>query len=122
MSESTTILVVDDSKVSRMLSTTLIRTLRPGVSIIEAADANQALAAVDANAITLAILDMNMPGITGLELAAILREKHPNVKLAMLTANVQDSVRETANSLKVSFFRKPINETVISTILTTSGL
>ncbi|WP_018151278.1 response regulator transcription factor [Leeia oryzae] len=118
MPDNLTILLVDDSRVSRMLCAALIRSLRPASVIVEAKDGAEALEVLGAHQVDIAILDMNMPGMNGLELAAVLRAQYPQIKLAMLTANVQDSVRDTANALKVSFFRKPVTETVVSAILT----
>ena len=65
----------------------------------------------------LAVLDMNMPGMSGIELAERLRLSHPGMKLALLTANAQEAVQRRAAALGVHFFRKPIGETVIADIL-----
>ena len=60
---------------------------------------------------------MNMPGMSGLELAEKLRTSHPDIRLALLTANVQESIQRRAADLGVRFFRKPIGEAVIADIL-----
>lgn len=112
-----TILLVDDSRASRMLCSSVIRSLRPGLEILEAADANDALALLASQTPQLAVIDMNMPGMSGLELADKLRTSHPAIKLALLTANVQDSIQRRAAELGVRFFRKPITEPVVASIL-----
>ena len=63
------------------------------------------------------IFDLNMPGMDGLELAQAIKSQQPDTRIALLTANVQDSIRERAEAMGVSFFRKPITEKVITEIL-----
>lgn len=111
------ILLVDDSRASRMLCSSVIKALRPGLEILEAGDGNSALALIGSNAPALAVIDMNMPGMSGLELAEKLRTSHPAMRLALLTANVQDSIQRRAAELGVHFFRKPITEPLVASIL-----
>lgn len=117
MSQTLRVLIVDDSRVSRMMSTALVKQLRPGVEIFEAADGNAALAVLESNSADVGILDMNMPGMTGLELAEAMRARKCEARLALLTANVQDAIRLRAEAQGVRFFRKPITEAVITQIL-----
>ncbi|WP_374264640.1 response regulator transcription factor [Zoogloea sp.] len=114
---TTTILLVDDSRASRMLCASVIKNMRSDVAIVEAGDGESALERVAHQAPDLAVLDMNMPGTSGLELAEHLRARHPQLRLALLTANVQESVQRRAAALGVTFFRKPIGEAVIASIL-----
>ena len=111
------ILLVDDSRASRMLCSSVIRSLRPGVHILEASDGNEALALLASQAPQLVVIDMNMPGMSGLELAEKLRSSHPEIRLALLTANVQEAIQRRAAELGVHFFRKPITEPVVASIL-----
>lgn len=111
------VLIVDDSRVSRLISSSILKKLRPEVEIIEAADGSAALSAVNGITVDMGIFDLNMPGMDGLELAQEIRNQQPDTRIALLTANVQDSVRERAEAMGISFFRKPITENVISQIL-----
>ncbi|MCB1917038.1 MAG: response regulator [Rhodocyclaceae bacterium] len=119
MNQSLKVLVVDDSRVSRMMSSAMIKSIRAGAEIVEADNGDAALVAQQATPCDIGILDMNMPGMTGLELAAHLHQLNPDMPLALLTANVQDSVRNRADEEGVHFFRKPIREEVIGQILDT---
>jgi two-component system, chemotaxis family, chemotaxis protein CheY len=107
---SNTILIVDDSRVSRMLIRAIITQADPHAEIIEASTGEEALAKVDSLSITIATLDLNMPGIDGLALASKLLQKFPNAKIGLLTANIQDMVRQKAEALGISFISKPITE------------
>lgn len=110
-------LIVDDSRVSRMMSSTFLKKLRPEVEIVEAADADSALSVLSQTPIDMCIIDFNMPGMDGLELAQEIKNQRSEARIALLTANVQDSIKERAEAIGVSFFRKPITESVITKIL-----
>jgi len=113
-----TILVVDDSLVSRMMIKTIIENHVAGVVIIEANSGAQALEKVASDSeINVAFVDFNMPGMTGLELISSLKDIITIPKIALLTANIQDEIRQQAHDAGVSFLNKPINEQVISTFL-----
>ena len=115
---SKTILVVDDSVVSRMMIKAIIESYVPEVNIIEAGNGDQALERViDNMAIDIAFIDFNMPGMTGLELISALADKLTIPKVALLTANIQNEIREQALAAGVTFLNKPFNEEVISTFL-----
>ncbi|OUD13969.1 response regulator transcription factor [Thioflexithrix psekupsensis] len=107
---SNTILIVDDSRVSRMLIRAIITQADPHAEIIEASTGEEALAKVDNLNITIATLDLNMPGIDGLALASKLLLKFPRAKIGLLTANIQEMVRQKAEALGISFISKPITE------------
>lgn len=107
---SHTILVVDDSRVSRMLVRAIIDHADKQSKIIEASNGDEALTKTKNAQITIAILDLNMPGMDGLVLATKLIERFPNAKMGLLTANIQDMVRQKAKALGITFIPKPITE------------
>ena len=57
-----------------------------------------------------ALLDYNMPGRNGLELASDLRIRFPTMPIALLTANVQDEIIARARAVNVAFVAKPVTE------------
>lgn len=75
-----TILVVDDSRVSRMMIEAHIENIAPDLHIFEAADADEALIVARRDKPDGISLDYNMPGIDGLTLANHLRE-YPDQRL-----------------------------------------
>lgn len=119
MADIKKVLIVDDSRVSRLISSSILKKLRPEIEIIEAADGSAALSAANGIQVDMGIFDLNMPGMDGLELAQAIKSQQPDthIGIALLTANVQDSIRERAEAMGVSFFRKPITEKVITQIL-----
>ena len=104
------ILVVDDSRVSRMLVRAIIDHADEQAEVIEASNGEEALTKVESIPINIAILDLNMPGMDGLVLASKLLERFPTAKIGLLTANIQDMVRQKARALGISFIPKPITE------------
>lgn len=105
-----TVLVVDDSRVSRLLITNIIKSKYPDVAFIEASNSQEALEKVAGNGFDVATLDMNMPGMDGMVLASHLRSSHPDARIALITANVQQATRDKASEIGVEFVAKPISE------------
>ena len=68
--------------------------------------------------LTAAILDVNLPGINGIQLARKLRGKFPALPIVLVTALQQDEVNALGSlPLGVSFVRKPFDLDVIEDIL-----
>ena len=115
---SKTILVVDDSLVSRMMIKAIIESHIPDVIIIEAGSGQQTLDKVTTDMlIDIAFVDFNMPGMTGLELISALAARMTIPKVALLTANIQNEIKEQALAAGVTFLNKPINEEAITAYL-----
>jgi len=105
-----TVLVVDDSKLARIVVAKAITALHPDWERVEAGNAEQAMELIAKRPVDLALLDYNMPGKNGLELAAELRALHPSMPIALITANVQDEIMAAARALNATFVSKPITE------------
>ncbi|MCK6424639.1 MAG: response regulator [Burkholderiaceae bacterium] len=112
-----TVLVVDDSRISRNIACGLIRNRRPELRLIEAGDGPEAIAQARVHEPALVILDVNMPGITGIEAAAQILGERPETRVALLTANVQSATLAKAEALGIPLMRKPVKGEVIDAIL-----
>lgn len=106
----TTVLIVDDSKLARIVLGKTIAALQPDWARVEASNADEATALVDAQAIDVVILDYNMPGRDGLALAEELRARFPAMPIAVATANVQDEIIARARAANATFIPKPVTE------------
>lgn len=106
--QAKTLLIVDDSRISRMLIRNLMADLRPQWQISEVEDGHKALSAVQAQAPDFISMDMNMPGLNGLEAARQIRGSHPQVRIVLFTANIQNSVQEAAAQEGIFFVAKPV--------------
>lgn len=104
------VLVVDDSKLARMAVAKALSALHPDWTRIEAANAEEALVHAKAGAFDMAIIDYNMPGRDGLELAAEMRALKPDLPLAVISANHQVEVVTRAREGGATFLQKPLTE------------
>ena len=117
MCMTVTVLIVDDSKLARIVAGRKIHALQPDWQHVEAANAEEAMAIVGERQIDVALLDYNMPGRNGLDLAAQLRALHPAMPIAVITANVQDEVIARARAVDATFVGKPVTEAGLSSFV-----
>ena len=108
------LLIVDDSRMSRMLLRAMVNDSRPDWLIAEACSGDEALTMVAEQAPNFVSMDVNMPGISGLEAAGRIRLRHPDIRIALCTANIQESTREAAARAGVHFVAKPITATSVA--------
>jgi CheY-like chemotaxis protein len=116
------VLVVDDSKLARMVMASAFRRIRPEWTLVETASADEALAAVSADKIDIALIDFNMPGTDGLELAARIRQSHPGMPVAVVSANIQDEIIGRARALNAGFIPKPLTDEALAAFLSGATL
>ncbi len=116
-----TVLLVDDSRVARMMTRHVIEVSRPDWTVIEAACGEDALALLAETTPDFVVLDVNMPGIGGLETARRMKQTAPALPITLLTANIQDPVRQQAATLGVGFLNKPLREDALLAFLAGEG-
>lgn len=105
-----TVLLVDDSRVARMMTRHIIEVARPGWTVKEVASGEEALDVLHATAPDFVILDVNMPGMDGVAAARLIRHIAPHLPVTLLTANIQDPIRKQAELIGVGFLNKPVRE------------
>jgi CheY-like chemotaxis protein len=110
-------LTVDDSKLARMVMASAFRRLRPDWTLAEAANADEALSIIAAYGVDIALVDFNMPGADGLELVSRIRETHPTMPVALVSANLQDEIIGRARELNATFVPKPLNDDALGAFL-----
>jgi CheY-like chemotaxis protein len=116
------VLVVDDSKLARMVMASAFRRIRPDWSLIETPNADEALATVSKGAVDIALIDFNMPGTDGLELIANIRKSYPGMPVAVVSANVQDEIIGRARQLDAGFIAKPLTDEALEAFLSGAAL
>ena len=114
---TTTVLIVDDSKLARIVAARALAAIHPDWNKVEAKNADEALALLAREKIDLAIIDFNMPERNGLELAEEIRAVQPKMPIALATANFQDEIIAKARELEISFVAKPITPDTLSGFL-----
>ena len=113
-------LIVDDSKLTRLMIKKFANESYPELQFLEAANADEALERSQGQSIDIMTIDYNMPGDNGLDLAEKLKETHPNARISLLTANVQDAIQKRTSNLGIEFIPKPVDENKIVNFLKAS--
>lgn len=116
-SDNPLLLIVDDARTSRMIIKGIVANLRPAWRIVEAASGDEALQRVAEEVPDYVSMDVNMPGMSGLEAAGRIRIRHPEVNIVLCTANVQESVQNAAEKAGIHFVAKPITEKTVMTMI-----
>jgi DNA-binding response OmpR family regulator len=110
------ILVADDDEDILLLVTTRLR--RDGFNVVSASSGDQALALAREHKPLLAVLDIGMPGLDGLEVLAEIRadEELRGMFVLLLTAKAQESdVRRGYDSGADAYVKKPFSPAELST-------
>ena len=108
------VLVVDDQEPVRELIARILE--RRGIRSFQAATAADGLRLVHEHGaeIQLAIIDMVMPGVTGLDLAADLSREHPNLHILYISGYVQSiAVDVIARRSPQAVLLKPLDEATL---------
>ena len=116
------VLIVDDSKLARMVMVSAFRRLRPDWNLTEAVNADEALRAISNGSIDIALVDFNMPGTDGLELVARIRSVDAKMPVAVVSANVQDEIISRARELSAAFVAKPLTDEALAAFLSGAAL
>jgi CheY-like chemotaxis protein len=105
------VLLVDDSMAFLETLGEMFETLSDKTwEIHRAATADQALAILQQHQIELAVLDINMPMLDGVQLLGVIQRRHPDVKKVVVTAHATDTYRAPclANGAEL-FLEKPLS-------------
>ncbi len=109
------ILIVDDEPKNLVVLETVLDV--PGYQLVKAASGDEALLALVTQEFALLILDIRMPGMTGFELAQIIkaRKRTSRVPIIFLTAyyNEDQHVLEGYGSGAVDYLHKPVNPGIL---------
>jgi two-component sensor histidine kinase/DNA-binding response OmpR family regulator len=113
--EPINILIVDDEPKNLAVLQSVLDD--PGYRLVRAESADQALLALIAEQFALLILDVRMPGMTGFELAQMIKErkKTAQVPIIFLTAyyNEDQHVLEGYGAGAVDYLHKPVNAAIL---------
>jgi signal transduction histidine kinase len=109
------ILIVDDEPKNLVVLETILND--PDYRLVRAHSADEALLALVAEQFALLILDIRMPGMTGFELAEVIkkRKKTAEVPIIFLTAYYSEDqhVLEGYGSGAVDYLHKPVNPQIL---------
>lgn len=108
------LLVVDDNELNRdMLSR---RLGSRGYRVETADDGEQALALLEQQAFDLVLLDVMMPGLTGIDVLKRVRERRPQSELPVIMATARDTTEDVVEALQLGandYVTKPLDFAVV---------
>ena len=97
------VLVVDDHADVRFLVRAILEDAAPAVVFAgEASGAGEALAALDALAPDVVVLDARMPLVDGFEAAGMLLARRPGLPILLCSAIVDDDIRSRAEAAGIA--------------------
>lgn len=112
---ATHLLVVDDIAENRIAMSALLE--RPGLKVLAAASGEAALELLLRQDVALALLDVQMPGMDGFELAELMRGtgRTRDVPIIFLTATSRDQVRQFRGyeAGAVDYLHKPVDPRIV---------
>lgn len=108
MSNAPTILWADDE--IDLLKPHLMFLRNRGYNVVTANNGRDALDMAFAESFDLIILDENMPGLTGLETLAMLKQRLPHTPVIMITKSEEENIMDQAVGSKIAdYLIKPVN-------------
>jgi CheY-like chemotaxis protein len=95
------ILVVEDEPINAEMVEHMLRCMGHTVTVCYNGD--DAIISANEKAFDCVLLDINLPDMNGLEVAKILRERHPQMPIIALTANAQRDDKEASRHAGIRY-------------------
>jgi DNA-binding response OmpR family regulator len=114
MSVSGCLLVVDDDEANRDLLSR--RLTRKGYEVAVAEDGSRAIGLVRGQPFDLVLLDVVMPGLSGLEVLQELRQSHPATELPVIMVTAKNESGDIVEALRLGandYVSKPLDVPVV---------
>lgn len=106
MSDPVRVLVVDEDPDVLELTAEFLEAEAPGLDVTAAASAAAALDHVDTEPVDVVVTDLVMPETNGVELAAAVHEREPDLPCVLYTARDRETVAAEFDTTLSGFVRK----------------
>jgi DNA-binding NtrC family response regulator len=117
MMKTKPILIVDDEKNIRLTLSQALEAL--DIETQAAVNGEEALGMLEENSYSLILLDLKMPGMDGIDVLRRVRDRHPEIKVIIITAHGSiDSATEAMKLGAVDFIQKPFAPKEIRELIT----
>ena len=104
------VLIVDDQRDIRRLLRAGIETLRSDIKVIDVPSGEEAILVISRQPIDLMVVDIRLPGISGLELKERAQIRNPGMRYILITGLQDEKVkRQVAKAGADAFFFKPLD-------------
>jgi CheY-like chemotaxis protein len=113
----TQVLIAGDSDAQRGILRKILEASRFELDIQEAADSGATLAKLARSSIRMVFLDAHMPGLNGVDTLMAIKRQNRDVKIVLMTAEVQKTASERRRLARVLVLKKPFYQADIDTVL-----
>ena len=120
MSQDYKFLIVDDSTFERAILHNAVVREAPDATVIEAANSEEALKKIKGDHIAAGIIDLDLPGMSGVDLALELRQRFATIPLALCSENISDVDWQKVVEHNIRFIQKPVNHEKVKDFLQAS--
>lgn len=111
------VLAVDDEKNIRLALSRALES--PDIDVVTAMNGEEALAALERRRADVMLLDLNMPGMDGIEVLRRVAEAHPTTRVIIITAyGTIDRAVEAMKLGAVDFLEKPVTPDEVRRLVT----
>jgi len=111
-----TLLIADDSIFQRMILGRMAKSL--GYDVLEASDGNQCLELLREHGPDAVLLDLNMPGLHGLDVLKAMREDGLTQPVVVISADIQETTRQRCMALGAKdILYKPFDQQTLHQVL-----
>jgi signal transduction histidine kinase/ActR/RegA family two-component response regulator len=108
-------LLAEDDGLSQRVIAAMLKDV--GVDVRAAGDGAAAIAAAQAESFDAILLDEHMPGLSGLDAAARIRERTPEARIILISAGLDEVGRARAQAMDVSCLQKPVGRADLASVL-----
>ncbi|MGR9087978.1 MAG: ATP-binding protein [Gammaproteobacteria bacterium] len=110
------VLIADDNEINLLLLANLLEL--HGCMVESAENGKQALEMITTRPFQLALIDLNMPVMTGLELLKEVRKRNIDLKIAAISAYAdEDKISEALAAGFDAYLTKPVDETQLASLI-----
>jgi DNA-binding NarL/FixJ family response regulator len=112
-----TVLIVDDHEQLRALMRQIVAETSDLRVVGEAADGAEAMRLVQTLRPAIVLLDLGLPGVSGLEVLRWLKVEYPETKVIIVTVHTENAYRQTAEASGADAFL--LKKTLVTDLLPT---
>lgn len=110
------VIIADDNEINLLLLTNLLEL--QGCIVDSAVNGKEALHLINQNPYKIALIDLNMPVMSGLELVKILRNQNNHLKMVAISAYADNNkINETMAAGFDYYLTKPIDEEQLNVLI-----
>jgi|GEM_PF-405316 len=103
------VLVVEDNHEVRRMVTASIKSLGDEIDVMDVMSAEEALVINASLPLDLMVLDVRLPGMSGLEMVTRMRKRKPGTKIILVTGMMDAAMRQLVSKADVdAYFFKPL--------------